>query len=377
VPNSSKNYYAVLGLAPDAPGTVVRAAYRALAKQYHPDSADPGQAEDAARFIEIQEAYEVLSDPKARREYDKQRAHVDADQFASADRRKKQAHIDPDEVWNEVAAKHPEITSIHNNFCRMSVPLANRFRLAVINNECDDNPKTFADRLERQFLRQYFGRAPRAQALAKRLLAAGHRDAARELNKALKGENLSTKRDRDKYLAELERTHFPDTQSETTKAKRKPASPSDSTKSRGKHVTWGIAAVAMALVIVGGVGLSVALVHVFSSRQLDPYSIAKASYDRLVSLGQLADRSDRLQSNPGGKEFPHKKKLIYDRLQSAPGKSDGIYFFGSEKTKKKYTLPLLNGGEYPDSDLLFPETFSTSDPVPTRSHKADRLPHNF
>ncbi|HYE33645.1 MAG TPA: J domain-containing protein [Methylomirabilota bacterium] len=61
-----KDYYKVLGLTPRASQDEIRAAFRTLARQCHPDLA-PG-SED--RFKQIQEAYEVLGDPVRRRKYD-------------------------------------------------------------------------------------------------------------------------------------------------------------------------------------------------------------------------------------------------------------------------------------------------------------------
>lgn len=63
-----QTYYEILGVAPGATPDEIRAAYRALAKQYHPDvNHDPDAGE---RFIAVQQAYETLSDPEARARYD-------------------------------------------------------------------------------------------------------------------------------------------------------------------------------------------------------------------------------------------------------------------------------------------------------------------
>lgn len=53
----------------DASGKDIRAAYRKLARQYHPDL-NPGEDHAETRFKEIQRAYEVLSDPEKRKKYD-------------------------------------------------------------------------------------------------------------------------------------------------------------------------------------------------------------------------------------------------------------------------------------------------------------------
>ncbi|WBY03330.1 DnaJ C-terminal domain-containing protein [Ramlibacter tataouinensis] len=63
-----KDYYQVLGVAPDATEDDIRKAYRQLARKYHPDvSKEPGAA---ARMAEVNEANTVLSDPEKRAAYD-------------------------------------------------------------------------------------------------------------------------------------------------------------------------------------------------------------------------------------------------------------------------------------------------------------------
>ncbi len=67
-----KDYYKILGVAEGADAEVVKRAYRKLARTYHPDK-NPGDPSAEDRFKEIQEAYEVLSDDKKRRQYDAMR----------------------------------------------------------------------------------------------------------------------------------------------------------------------------------------------------------------------------------------------------------------------------------------------------------------
>lgn len=64
----SKDYYATLGVAEDAPVDEIKRAYRKLARRYHPDVSDEKDAE--ARFKEIGEAWEVLGDAEKRATYD-------------------------------------------------------------------------------------------------------------------------------------------------------------------------------------------------------------------------------------------------------------------------------------------------------------------
>lgn len=64
-----KDYYGILGVAKTASDADIKKAFRKLARQYHPDL-NPGDQSAEVRFKEINEANEVLSDPKSRRKYD-------------------------------------------------------------------------------------------------------------------------------------------------------------------------------------------------------------------------------------------------------------------------------------------------------------------
>ncbi|MBR6708608.1 MAG: molecular chaperone DnaJ [Clostridia bacterium] len=64
-----RDYYEVLGIDKGADESAIKKAYRSLAKKYHPDM-NPGNAEAEAKFKEVNEAYDVLSDPDKRAKYD-------------------------------------------------------------------------------------------------------------------------------------------------------------------------------------------------------------------------------------------------------------------------------------------------------------------
>ncbi|GAA5873283.1 hypothetical protein JCM3774_005931 [Rhodotorula dairenensis] len=83
----AKNPYSVLGVGKDASTSEIKKNYYQLAKKYHPDSSkEPGAKE---KFVEIQEAYDILSDDKKRADYDRfgsasQQPGFDSDAYARA-----------------------------------------------------------------------------------------------------------------------------------------------------------------------------------------------------------------------------------------------------------------------------------------------------
>jgi molecular chaperone DnaJ len=66
---AQKDYYQILGVGEKATPDEIKKTYRKLAKKYHPDS-NPDDEQAAEKFKEINEAHEVLSDPKKRKQYD-------------------------------------------------------------------------------------------------------------------------------------------------------------------------------------------------------------------------------------------------------------------------------------------------------------------
>jgi molecular chaperone DnaJ len=65
-----KDYYSILGVPRNATQEEIKEAYKRLAKKYHPDR-NPGDKTAEEKFKEINEAYQVLSDPQKRAQYDR------------------------------------------------------------------------------------------------------------------------------------------------------------------------------------------------------------------------------------------------------------------------------------------------------------------
>ncbi len=69
MPTAVRDYYQVLGVSRDTSEAEIKATYKRLARQYHPDR-NPGDKRAEERFKQISEAYAVLGDPQKRRQYD-------------------------------------------------------------------------------------------------------------------------------------------------------------------------------------------------------------------------------------------------------------------------------------------------------------------
>ncbi len=80
---AAKDYYAILGVDKNASADDIKKAYRTLVKKYHPDL-HPNDKEAAEKFKEINEANEILSDEKKRKQYDFEREHPNMGGFGGA-----------------------------------------------------------------------------------------------------------------------------------------------------------------------------------------------------------------------------------------------------------------------------------------------------
>ncbi len=108
------DYYAILGVTPDATLSQIKKVYRKLARQHHPDT-NPGDCKAAERFKAITEAYEVLTDPGRRKAYDATRPPVTSTTITTPG---------PDgpaisgivrvleDIWRSIRARHGEIPAV-------------------------------------------------------------------------------------------------------------------------------------------------------------------------------------------------------------------------------------------------------------------------
>jgi curved DNA-binding protein CbpA len=195
---SHKDYYATLGVLPNAEDVVIRAAYKALAQRYHPDRYEGDSVEATRRMAEINEAYSILSDPLKRKEYDENRrgsAQSGEEYFSEDEAEAKNAYDPLEKDWSVAARFYPDLPSIEKRLEKIARRLAFTFRAYMLEAKLFDKRMEVADAMERSFLEIYFGTNPATIAFAKELIESGNKRAAKSLNEAIRvlGPNANSK----------------------------------------------------------------------------------------------------------------------------------------------------------------------------------------
>lgn len=180
-----QDYYAVLGVSPDAEDIVIRAAYRALAQRYHPDRAGAPDANAHTRMAELNAAYAVLSDQARRSAYDRLRAagaNAGGGRFGDAEE-VPPAEDDPlAKDWKIAQKIYPDLAAFEQRLAQFSAKLAATYRAYLLETRQFEPRESLAGQMENHFLSTYFGEHERNVDFARRLILARQRKAARALN---------------------------------------------------------------------------------------------------------------------------------------------------------------------------------------------------
>lgn len=187
--DSKKDYYATLGVLPTAEAIVIRAAYKALAQRYHPDRFNGGKEEANARMAEINEAYEVLSDPTRRKDYDTSRGSnaQSGESYFGEKSNDAPPSFDPLEYdWGIALKYYPDLAELDTKLSKISWRLAYSFRAHLLDVKLFDQRTKVAETLEQKFLETYFGTNAKILNFARDLIALGHKAASRMLNETVR-----------------------------------------------------------------------------------------------------------------------------------------------------------------------------------------------
>ena len=179
-----KDYYAILGVHPSAEEAVISAAYRALAKLYHPDLYKGADAAD--RMAKINEAYETLSDEEKRKEYDSSRSNnlpEDDPIFDSTEYNDEEFF---GEDWSLAMEYYPEAAKEAKELAKISSKLAFAYKAYLIDTKSFNEHKAVFERFRREFLSSYFGKNAELRLFARRLIEKGKKEALLDLNKTVK-----------------------------------------------------------------------------------------------------------------------------------------------------------------------------------------------
>jgi len=179
----NKDYYKILGVLDDAEDIVIKAAYRALAQKYHPDRFQGNAKTAKERMQEINEAYEVLSDPKERKKYDGSRKKQDFEQDNSQDTKDLLKTLEKD--WKDAIEFLPDLEDLSLELAQYSKQLEYTFKVLVIEQKKFNDRFDLAEKLKKQFLVKYFGSDINIQNFAESLFEKKDIKSLKKLNRAV------------------------------------------------------------------------------------------------------------------------------------------------------------------------------------------------
>jgi len=186
--DKNKDYYATLGVHPTAEIAVIEAAYKALAKRYHPDVSQDNPDEAHRRMQEINEAYEILSDKTKRKEYDdlKGAGTQEAGDFFRGEEDIEPEYDPLDEDWKVALEYYPQLQKYLDELSAISWKLGYGFKAYMIDCREYEKSEGIFISMREQFLARYFGENKSINEYAKKLIILNHKQALLELNKVVR-----------------------------------------------------------------------------------------------------------------------------------------------------------------------------------------------
>ncbi|MWP40292.1 DnaJ domain-containing protein [Rhodobacter sphaeroides] len=180
------DHYTVLGVPRDASTELITAAYRALAKAFHPDVFNVDRSFASSRLREILAAYEILSDPGARAAYDQllQAQRGKAQEDLKEDQPGSHSRSTPGGEWSRVIDFFPELAEHEREIREIDIALSVNFQRQILKTRGYADGAITKQRILAEFAKSRFGREVKLQLAGLAALRQGRRRFALELNKA-------------------------------------------------------------------------------------------------------------------------------------------------------------------------------------------------
>jgi len=172
------DYYEILSVSRNADLSIIKSAYRTLANKYHPDKCEDNLKENAEEKIRlINEAYEVLSDPIKKSEYDQKIKNSKNEQFSSS--------FGNDSEWQTAIKYYPRIRTNFEDLAALSFDLANSFREYIFEKKDFENTDKIKEDFEKKYLSKLFTKDKDLYYFGKKLILSGNLDAANSLKNTI------------------------------------------------------------------------------------------------------------------------------------------------------------------------------------------------
>ena len=191
--DKNKDYYAILGVHPTAEIVVLKAAYKALAKRYHPDVSKDNPEEAHRRMQEINEAYDLLSNTIKRKEYDdlKGTGTQEAEDFFRSQEDVEPGYDPLEEDWKVAIEYYPELDDYLNQLRRISWKLGYGFKAYIVETKNYELGNKIFNQMHTEFIERYFGNNLSIIEFANTMIKDNNSLALKELNKVVNVLNIN------------------------------------------------------------------------------------------------------------------------------------------------------------------------------------------
>lgn len=190
------NLYETLGVPEDSSSDLISAAYKALAKAFHPDVFKGDRSFAERRLKDINNAFSILNNPESKRAYD---AELRASRGYPNDTQNTPDQK-PDGAWRRACDFFPELKKIENDLRNLGPGLVEEFRTAILEMKAFSDAEKIKDKLTEDFAQKRFGPDKITQMVGIKALELGYRSFALKINQAC---NLLGGEHRDRILKRL------------------------------------------------------------------------------------------------------------------------------------------------------------------------------